>query len=248
MEPDAERRALVADVDGLQRTVRPPVDRGHRSPRGRAATRSPAAAGPRTTASWTRCSRATGDQSSHRTSPWMALRRLGSLSGAWHSCPPKRYRPVGEPVRPWCAAPGRARRWPARRRRSRRCTSCPSTRVAAQRGPDLGDRRLAPGASAIAYCSPDGGAASPVPRVGSMARVSRAVSSRWSPTRSAFAIAVSAGFTAPMLGKKLVSTTYRLSTSCALQSGSSTEVAGSLPNRTVPAWWAHPATGMSFFM
>ena len=30
---------------------------------------------------------------------------------------------------------------------------------------------------------------------------------RWSPTRIAFAIAVSAGFTAPMLGKKLVSTT-----------------------------------------
>ena len=30
---------------------------------------------------------------------------------------------------------------------------------------------------------------------------------RWSPTRSALAIAVSAGFTAPMLGKKLVSTT-----------------------------------------
>ena len=32
-------------------------------------------------------------------------------------------------------------------------------------------------------------------------------SRRWSPTRSEFAIAVSAGFTAPMLGKKLVSTT-----------------------------------------
>ena len=31
--------------------------------------------------------------------------------------------------------------------------------------------------------------------------------SRWSPTRSALAIAVSAGLTAPMLGKKLVSTT-----------------------------------------
>ena len=37
--------------------------------------------------------------------------------------------------------------------------------------------------------------------------------SRWSPTRMALAIAVSAGFTAPMLGKKLVSTTYRFSTS-----------------------------------
>ena len=34
-----------------------------------------------------------------------------------------------------------------------------------------------------------------------------AARARWSPTRSAFAIAVSAGFTAPMLGKKLVSTT-----------------------------------------
>ena len=32
-------------------------------------------------------------------------------------------------------------------------------------------------------------------------------SSRWSPTRSALAIAVSPGLTAPMLGKKLVSTT-----------------------------------------
>src|SRR5215831_10340168 len=42
-------------------------------------------------------------------------------------------------------------------------------------------------------------------------------SRRWSPTRSAFAMAVSAGLTAPMLGKKLVSTTYRLSTSCARQ-------------------------------
>ena len=35
----------------------------------------------------------------------------------------------------------------------------------------------------------------------------RSRASRWSPTRSAFAMAVSAGFTAPMLGKKLVSTT-----------------------------------------
>src|SRR5262249_52735005 len=32
-------------------------------------------------------------------------------------------------------------------------------------------------------------------------------SSRWSPTRSALPIAVRAGLTAPMLGKKLVSTT-----------------------------------------
>ena len=58
----------------------------------------------------------------------------------------------------------------------------------------------------------------------------------------ALAIAVSAGFTAPMLGKKLVSTTYRLSTSCAWQFTSSTEVAGSVPNRHVPDWWATPAT------
>src|SRR5262249_26116407 len=65
-----------------------------------------------------------------------------------------------------------------------------------------------------------------------------------SPTRSALAIAVSAGFTAPMLGKKLVSTTYRLSSSWALQLVSSTEVAGSLPNRTVPAWWATAAIPM----
>ena len=78
--------------------------------------------------------------------------------------------------------------------------------------------------------------------------VTRAAPARWSPTLSALAIAVSAGLTAPMLGKKLVSTTYRLSTSCALQLVSRTEVSGSCPNRTVPAWCAHPATGMSFFM
>ena len=59
-------------------------------------------------------------------------------------------------------------------------------------------------------------------------------------------MAVSAGFTAPMLGKKLVSTTYRLSSSWALQLTSSTDDAGSVPNRTVPAWWATPAIGMSF--
>ena len=51
-----------------------------------------------------------------------------------------------------------------------------------------------------------------------------------------------------MLGKKLVSTTYRLSSSWALQSTSSTEAAGSVPNLQVPAWCAQPATGMSFFM
>ena len=69
-----------------------------------------------------------------------------------------------------------------------------------------------------------------------------------SPTRSALAIAVSAGFTAPMLGKKLVSTTYRLSSSWALQLTSSTEVAGSVPNRQVPAWCAQPAIGMLMSM
>ena len=62
------------------------------------------------------------------------------------------------------------------------------------------------------------------------------------------AIAVSAGFTAPMLGKKLVSTTYRLSSSWALQSVSRTEEAGSVPNRQVPAWCAQPATGMLMSM
>src|SRR6185369_3478649 len=51
-----------------------------------------------------------------------------------------------------------------------------------------------------------------------------------SPTRIAFAMAVRDGFTAPMLTKKLVSTTYRLSSSCALQFTSSTEVLGSAPN------------------
>ena len=72
--------------------------------------------------------------------------------------------------------------------------------------------------------------------------------SRCSPTRIAFAMAVSAGFTAPMLGKKLVSTTYRLSSSWALQLTSSTEADGSAPNRQVPAWCAQPATGMLMSM
>src|SRR5687767_943087 len=69
-------------------------------------------------------------------------------------------------------------------------------------------------------------------------------SSRWSPTRSEFAIAVSAGFTALDDGKKLVSTTYRLSSSCALQLTSRAELAGSSPKRTVPLWWATPASGI----
>ena len=59
--------------------------------------------------------------------------------------------------------------------------------------------------------------------------------SRCSPTRMPLAIAVRAGLTAPMLGKKLVSTTWRLSSSWALQLTSSTDVAGSSPNRQVPA-------------
>src|SRR6185436_178663 len=71
-------------------------------------------------------------------------------------------------------------------------------------------------------------------------------SRRWSPTRMALAIAVRAGFTAPMLGKKLVSTTYRLSSSWALQFTSRTDVAGSVPKRVVPTWWATPAIGISF--
>src|SRR6185503_5405714 len=69
-------------------------------------------------------------------------------------------------------------------------------------------------------------------------------SSRWSPTRSALAMAVSAGFTALDDGKKLVSTTYRLSSSCALQFTSRAELAGSSPKRTVPLWCATPASGM----
>jgi hypothetical protein len=44
------------------------------------------------------------------------------------------------------------------------------------------------------------------------------------------------GFTAPIEQKKLPSTTYRLSTSCARQLTSRTDVAGSVPNRHVPAW------------
>src|SRR6516162_10723360 len=42
---------------------------------------------------------------------------------------------------------------------------------------------------------------------------------RCSPTRKALAIIVSAGLTAALDGKKLPSTTYRLSRSCALQIG-----------------------------
>ena len=47
--------------------------------------------------------------------------------------------------------------------------------------------------------------------------------SRWSPTRSALALAVGDGFTALEYGKKLVSTTSRLSRSWALQLTSGAE-------------------------
>src|SRR6266567_2657104 len=55
---------------------------------------------------------------------------------------------------------------------------------------------------------------------------------------------VSAGFTAPLEQKILPSTTYRLSSSCALQLRSSALVFGSFPNRMVPFWCATPASGM----
>ena len=67
------------------------------------------------------------------------------------------------------------------------------------------------------------------------ARAHRSTSCRrWFPTRNACAATVSAGFTAADDGKKPASTTYRFSWSQALQSGSSAEVAGSMPKRTVP--------------
>ena len=55
---------------------------------------------------------------------------------------------------------------------------------------------------------------------------------------------VSAGFTAPLDGKKLPSTTYRLSTSWARQSVSRADVLGSRPKRMVPFWCATPASGI----
>src|SRR5262249_22478585 len=72
----------------------------------------------------------------------------------------------------------------------------------------------------------------------------RSRSFRCSPTRSAFAMIVSAGFTAADDGKKLPSTTYKLSSSCALQLTSSADVFGSRPKRTVPFWCATPASGI----
>ena len=72
----------------------------------------------------------------------------------------------------------------------------------------------------------------------------RAAPRRCSPTRIAFAIAVSAGFTAPMLGKKLVSTTYRLSSSCALQFVvEHRRRRGRCRTGTCPTWCATPAIG-----
>src|SRR5215471_11879819 len=47
---------------------------------------------------------------------------------------------------------------------------------------------------------------------------------------------VSAGLSAAEDGKKLASTTYRLSWSQARQCGSSTDAAGSVPKRAVPHW------------
>src|SRR5262249_48308509 len=79
------------------------------------------------------------------------------------------------------------------------------------------------------------------------ARAGRAApsrSSRRAPTRSALAMIVSAGLTAELDTKNELSTTYRLSSSCALQSGSSAEVSGSSPKRTVPHWCATPASGI----
>src|SRR5436190_2862768 len=87
-------------------------------------------------------------------------------------------------------------------------------------------------------------ALAPFPRRAAASSGAPIRSAMWSPTRSAFAIAVSAGFTALDEGKKLVSTTYRLSTSWALQLTSSADVRGSVPKRTVPHWCATPASGM----
>ena len=82
--------------------------------------------------------------------------------------------------------------------------AAPARRAAA--GPPL--RPRAPGAPRRPTPSPPASAAGGPPGCRPDAGVSgRAARSRWSPTRRALAIAVRAGFTAPMLGKKLVSTT-----------------------------------------
>src|SRR5262249_14464469 len=67
---------------------------------------------------------------------------------------------------------------------------------------------------------------------------------RWSPILRALAMIVSAGLTALDDGKNEPSTTYRLSSSCALQFVSRTDVFGSSPKRSVPFWCATPASGM----
>lgn len=54
--------------------------------------------------------------------------------------------------------------------------------------------------------------------------------------RSAFAAIVSAGLTAAEDGNQELSATQRLSSSCALQSGPTTLVAGSSPATAVPHW------------
>ena len=56
---------------------------------------------------------------------------------------------------------------------------------------------------------------------------------------------VSDGFMAALEGKNDASTTYKLSTSHALHSGSSTDVAGSLPKQSVPHWWLLVSIGMN---
>ena len=58
----------------------------------------------------------------------------------------------------------------------------------------------------------------------------------WSATRRACAAMVRAGLTAAEVGRKPASTTNRFGWSCARQNGSSAEVAGSVPKRTVPHW------------
>src|SRR5213080_3893458 len=55
---------------------------------------------------------------------------------------------------------------------------------------------------------------------------------------------VNPGLTAPLEQKKLASTTYRLSSSCALQLRSSALVFVSSPKRMVPFWCATPASGI----
>ena len=126
--------------------------------------------------------------------------RSGSVSASW--CCGRRTRSC-RPAAGWArgSAPARGRTVPSRRRRSRRAGRGRRP-VGAQPAADLDDDRALV-AGAISICSPEGASRSRILGVA----MPRSRSSRWSPTRSAFAIAVSAGFTAPMLGKTLVSTT-----------------------------------------